>query len=65
MYAVFKVQYPGLNYLRPKRPMVLHWRRCGRTGGRQIKKRKTGKPDKDRTGFTSDLRRKEIFFLND
>ena len=28
-------------------------------------KRKTGKPDKDRTGFTSDLRRKEIFFLND
>jgi hypothetical protein len=29
------------------------------------KKRKTGRPDKDRTGFTSDLRRKEIFFLND
>ena len=21
-------------------PMVLHWRRCGRVGGRQIKKRK-------------------------
>ena len=24
--------------LRPKRPMVLHWRRCGRAGGCQIKK---------------------------
>ena len=24
--------------LRPERPMVLHWRRCGRAGGRQIKK---------------------------
>ena len=24
--------------LRPRRPMVLHWRRCGRAGGRQIKK---------------------------
>ena len=23
--------------LRPKRPMVLHWRRCGRAGGCQIK----------------------------
>ena len=22
--------------LRPDRPMVLHWRRCGRAGGRQI-----------------------------
>ena len=33
--------------LRPERPMVLHWRRCGRVGGRQNKKRK-------RTGFTSD-----------
>ena len=28
-------------------------------------KRKTGRPDKYRTGFTSDLRRKGIFFLND
>ena len=27
--------------LRRKRPMVLHWRRCGRAGGRQIKKRTT------------------------
>ena len=25
-------------WLRPKRPMVLHWRRCGRVGGRQIYK---------------------------
>ena len=25
--------------LRPGRPMVLHWRRCGRAGGRQIKKK--------------------------
>ena len=25
--------------LRPNRPMVLHWRRCGRAGGRQIKKK--------------------------
>ena len=23
-------------WLRPDRPMVLHWRRCGRAGGRQI-----------------------------
>ena len=28
--------------LRPNRPMVLHWRRCGRAGGRQIKKKETG-----------------------
>ena len=28
-------------WLRPERPMVLHWRRCGRVGGRQFKKRKT------------------------
>ena len=27
--------------LRRRRPMVLHWRRCGRAGGRQTKKRKT------------------------
>ena len=25
-------------WLRRRRPMVLHWRRCGRAGGRQIKK---------------------------
>ena len=25
--------------LRPNRPMVLHWRRCGRAGGRQIHKK--------------------------
>ena len=28
-------------WLRPERPMVLHWRRCGRVGGRQFKKRRT------------------------
>ena len=28
-------------WLRPDRPMVLHWRRCGRAGGRQIKKKTT------------------------
>ena len=27
-------------WLRPERPMVLHWRRCGRVGGRQFKKEK-------------------------
>ena len=33
-------------------PMVLHWRRCGRAGGRQIKKKTTGwKPDEDKTGI--------------
>ena len=38
--------------LRPNRPMVLHWRRCGRAGGRQIKKKTTGwKPDEDKTGI--------------
>ena len=38
--------------LRRKRPMVLHWRRCGRAGGRQIKKKTTGwKPDEDKTGI--------------
>ena len=47
--------------LRPNRPMVLHWRRCGRAGGRQIKKRRTGKPDEIDAGFTSDLREKAIF----
>ena len=26
--------------LRPSRPMILHWRRCGKAGGCQIKKRK-------------------------
>ncbi len=26
--------------VKTKRPMVLHWRRCGRAGGRQIKKEK-------------------------
>ena len=32
--------------------MVLHWRRCGRAGGRQIKKKTTGwKPDEDKTGI--------------
>ena len=37
--------------LRPNRPMVLHWRRCGRAGGRQIKRKKQAKlPDKNRTG---------------
>jgi hypothetical protein len=41
--------------------MVLHWRRCGRAGGRQIKKRRTGKPDEIDAGFTSDLREKAIF----
>ena len=25
--------------LRRKRPMVLHWRRCGRAGGRRIKEK--------------------------
>ena len=25
-------------WLRPERPMVLHWRRCGRVGGCRIKK---------------------------
>ena len=30
--------------LRPNRPMVLHWRRCGRAGGRQIKKEKLNLP---------------------
>ena len=39
-------------WLRPDRPMVLHWRRCGRAGGRQIKKKTTGwKPDEDKTGI--------------
>ena len=28
--------------LRPKRPMVLHWRRCGRAGGRQTKRKRQG-----------------------
>ena len=28
--------------LRPKRPMVLHWRRCGRAGGCQLPNKKTG-----------------------
>ena len=51
--------------LRPNRPMVLHWRRCGRAGGRQIKKRKAGEIlMRIDAGFTSDLRRKDIFFLN-
>ena len=31
-------------WLRPGRPMVLHWRRCGRVGGRQIKKEKKAEP---------------------
>jgi hypothetical protein len=45
--------------------MVLHWRRCGRAGGRQIKKRKAGEIlMRIDAGFTSDLRRKDIFFLN-
>ena len=34
---------------------------CGRAGGRQIKKRRTGKPDEIDAGFTSDLREKAIF----
>ena len=29
--------------LRPRRPMVLHWRRCGRAGGCRIPKKRTGK----------------------
>ena len=34
-----KHPYPSrTRRLRPERPMVLHWRRCGRAGGRQIKK---------------------------
>ena len=38
-----KHPYPSrTRRLRPERPMVLHWRRCGRAGGRQIKKRITG-----------------------
>jgi hypothetical protein len=44
--------------------MVLHWRRCGRAGGRQIKKEKQGNLMRIDAGFTSDLRRKDIFFLN-
>ena len=37
--------------LRPNRPMVLHWRRCGRAGGRQIKRKKQAMlPDINRTG---------------
>ncbi len=31
-----KLPYPSrTRWLRPERPMVLHWRRCGRVGGRQ------------------------------
>ena len=38
-----------------KRPKVLHWRRCGRIGGRQIKKRRTGrKPAEQRPEIGTD-----------
>ncbi len=37
-----KHPYPSrTRWLRPGRPMVLHWRRCGRVGGCQILKNKT------------------------
>ena len=32
--------------LRPKRPMVLHWRRCGRAGGCRHPFKKQGKPER-------------------
>ena len=52
--------------LRRKRPMVLHWRRCGRAGGRQIKKKATDRCLMDiEAGFTSDIRRKRFFLLYD
>ena len=35
-----KHPYPSrTRWLRPQRPMVLHWRRCGRAGGCQIYKK--------------------------
>ncbi|MCU6686339.1 hypothetical protein OCV99_07190, partial [Dorea acetigenes] len=38
--------YPSrTRWLRPKRPMVLHWRRCGRAGGRQVKKEERQKSE--------------------
>ena len=49
--------------LRPNRPMVLHWRRCGRAGGRQIKKRKTGKPDKNICWFYQWFKKKRYFLF--
>ena len=42
-YGRGKHPYPcRTRRLRPGRPMVLHWRRCGRAGGRQNKKRRHG-----------------------
>ncbi len=33
------VPIPNTTVKTANRPMVLHWRRCGRAGGRQIKKK--------------------------
>ena len=51
-----KHPYPSrTRWLSPKRPMVLHWRRCGRVGGCRIPKRKKPKGFLYRyAGFTSD-----------
>ena len=42
--ALGKHPFPSrTRWLRPKRPMVLHWRRCGRAGGCQRPNKKHGK----------------------
>ena len=51
-------------WLRPDRPMVLHWRRCGRAGGRQIKKKSNRQvSDGYRSWFYQWYKKKKIFPL--
>ena len=49
--------------------MVLHWRRCGRAGGRQITKRKTEEVQMDTKDenwyFTSDQRLEQEVLVSD
>ena len=49
--------------LRPNRPMVLHWRRCGRAGGRQIKKEKAGLAWWNRCWFYQWFKKKRYFLF--
>ena len=49
--------------LRPNRPMVLHWRRCGRAGGRQIKKEKASLAWWNRCWFYQWFKKKRYFLL--
>ena len=58
-----KHPYPSrTRWLRPQRPMVLHWRRCGRAGGCQIYKKISEKlfyidTDGDRRTVISHIRK--------